>query len=233
MKTSADRDFRIVEVKSVTEQLRDLPAGLSFFDRILRHEAKEALEAGGEVYISEKPEGDKNGLFIYDKYEATGTIFTKSKDVFDRFYRLKPSSYIFSEIETPDLPKEIWNLWQLDVNEVTREYRFRYHVGIESNTKEIETFMIRTQPETNRRWIGVALKNGDKCFVVRIGGRIVGMAWMTIVGDIARSHGLYVGDGRLGGRAERRQASAPRARWRHLRSSAAINTTIAASVAPG
>ena len=35
-------------------------------------------------------------------------------------------------------------------------------------------------------------ENGDKCFVVKISNRIVGIAWMTIVGGIARSHSLYV-----------------------------------------
>jgi L-amino acid N-acyltransferase YncA len=42
------------------------------------------------------------------------------------------------------------------------------------------------------RWVGVALRNGDKCFVVKIADRIVGIAWMSIVGGMARSHGLYV-----------------------------------------
>src|SRR5438445_9410645 len=75
------------EVKSIA-QLGDLPKGLSFFDPILHHEAKEALEADGEVYVYESPEGLKNGLFIYDGYEASGTIFTKSREVFDHFYPL-------------------------------------------------------------------------------------------------------------------------------------------------
>src|SRR3989475_2391239 len=35
-------------------------------------------------------------------------------------------------------------------------------------------------------------KKWGKCFVVRIANKIVGMAWMTIVDGMARSHGLYV-----------------------------------------
>jgi acetyltransferase (GNAT) family protein len=184
--------LQVSEVKSVDGQLGDLPKGLSFFDPILRHEAKEALEAGGELYISQSPEGEKNGLFIYDGWEATGTIFTKSRDVFDYFYSLKPSSYIFSEVEVAEHLKELWNIWQLDVDKAPLEHRFKHHVSMENNVGEIERFMVATQPETNRKWISVALKNGDKCFVVRIAGRIVGMAWMEIVGGLARSHGLYV-----------------------------------------
>jgi len=183
---------QVSEVRSADEELRDLPKGLSFFDPIIRHEAKEALEAGGEVYVSQNSDGHKSGLFIYDGYEATGTIFTRSREVFDHFYLLKPSSYIFSEYEVAEHPKEVWNIWQLDVDKVPLDHKFKHHVNMEYDVGEIEGFMASSQPETNRQWIKVALRNGDKCFVVRIANRIVSMAWMTIVGGVARSHGLYV-----------------------------------------
>ena len=174
------------------EQLGDLPKGLSFFSPLLRHEVKEALESGGEVFVSQNSEGHKTGLFIYDNYEATGTIFTRSREAFDKFYVLKPSSYIFSELEVSEHPKELWNIWQLDVEKAALGHKFKHHVSMDNDAREIERFMASTQPETNGRWIRAALKNGDKCFVVRIANRIVGIAWMTIVGEIARSHGLYV-----------------------------------------
>ena len=182
---------QVSKVESVADRL-NLPKGLSYFDPLLHHELKEALEAGGEAYVSQNTKGERNGLFIYDSYEATGTVFSRSREVFDYFYKLKPSSYIFSEIEAADLPKENWNIWQLDVDKVTLDHRFRHQVSMIDDVGEIERFIAFTQPETNRRWISVALRNGDKCFVVRMGDRIVGMAWLTIVGGIARSHGLYV-----------------------------------------
>ena len=185
-------DTQVSRVTSVDEQLGDLPGGLSFFDPILRHEAREELEAGGEAYVSKGPEGGSNGLFIYDGWEATGTIFTRSREAFDRLFVLKPSSYIFSELDVPESPKETWNIWQLDVDRAPSDHRFRHHVSVESDIKGIESFMAATQPETNPRWISVALKHGDKCFVTKIDRRIVGIAWMTIVGNIARSYGLYV-----------------------------------------
>jgi len=186
------KTVKVSDPREVELQLAGLPKGLSYFDPILRHEAKEALEAGGEVMTSESPEGAKNGLFIYDGFEATGTIFTRSREAFDWFYAQKPSSYIFSELEAPEIPRENWNIWQLDVDKAQTEHRFRHLVSIANDAKEIEEFMAMTQPETNRRWVGVALRNGDRCFVVRISNRIVGMAWMTIAGGVARSHGLYV-----------------------------------------
>jgi len=179
-------------METFDKQLSELPKGLSLFDPILRHETKETLEAGGEVFISQNSEGEKTGLLIYDNDEATGTIFTKSRDAFDQFYTLKPSSYIFSELEVADHPKEAWNIWQLDVAKAISAHRFRHHVTIDSDAEEIERFMASTQPGTNRRWVRVALKNGDKCFVVRVANKIVGLAWLTIVGEVARSHSIYV-----------------------------------------
>jgi hypothetical protein len=183
---------QVSRITTVDGELGDLPKGLSFFDLLLRHEVKEALEAGGEAYVSQNSEGGKNGLFVYDGHEATGTIFTKSREVFDYFYDLKPSSYIFSELEVAEHPKEVWNIWQLDVDQAQLDYRFKHHVSMDHDVREIEQFMAATQPETNRQWVSVALKNGDKCFVVKIANRIVGIAWMTIVDGLARSHGIYV-----------------------------------------
>jgi hypothetical protein len=132
----------------VDEQLSDLPKGLSLYDPLLRHEVKEALEAGGEVYLSRNSEGAKTGLFIYDSYEATGTVFTKSREVFDHFYGLKPSSYIFSELEVADHPREVWNIWQLDVDKAPLDHRFKHHVSMDHDVRELEEFMAATQPDT-------------------------------------------------------------------------------------
>ena len=184
--------LQISPVKSVDAQLSGLPKDMSFFDPILRHETKETLEAGGEAYISESPKGGRDGLFIYDVWEATGTIFTKSREAFDRFFTLKPSSYIFSELDVPELPKEVWNIWQLDIDLAPKDHRFRHHVSMDADEREIERFMASTQPGTNPRWVSVALRYGDKCFVNRIDNRVVGMAWVTIVGRVARSHSIYV-----------------------------------------
>jgi L-amino acid N-acyltransferase YncA len=192
MTTRVGGGVHVSKIRTIDEQLDDLPGGLSFFDPFLRHEVKEEIEAGGEAFISHDSHGVANGLFIYDSYEATGTVFTKSREVFDHFYGLKPSSYIFSELEVEGLPREDWNIWQLDVDKASLDYRFRHNVSMEENVGEIERFLAIAQPETNRRWIRAALRNGDKCFVVRFGGRIVGIAWMSIIDGVARSHGLYV-----------------------------------------
>ncbi len=183
--------IRVSRVEALSD-LEGMPTQMSFFDPFIRHEVKEALESGGEAFVSQAPGGGKNGLFIYDPYEATGTVFSRSEDAFERFFEMKSSSYIFSELEVRGHQKEVWNIWQLDVDKAAPGHRFRHQVSMDDDAGEIEKFMAATQPETNSRWISVALRNGDKCFVVRVGDRVVGMAWMSIVGGWARSHGLYV-----------------------------------------
>src|SRR5208283_3941822 len=186
-KRLTSNSVRVSKIRTIEEQLSDLPKGLSLFDPLLRHEVKEALEAGGEAFVSQNSEGGMNGLFIYDSYEATGTVFTKSREVFDYFYKLKPSSYIFSELQVAEYPREVWNIWQLDVDKAPIDHRFKHQVSMDHDVRELEKYMAATQPETNRRWVSVALKHGDKCFVVKIANRIVGIAWMTIVDGVARS----------------------------------------------
>src|SRR5277367_3349642 len=62
----------------------------------------------------------------------------------------------------------------------------------ERHTYEIEQFMISTHSGLNRRWVNVALKNGDRCFTVRFGNEIAGVGWLSIVNRIGRLHSLYV-----------------------------------------
>ncbi len=177
---------------AAVEELPELPRDISFFAPLIRHEVKETLESGGETYISRDATGSVTGVFIYDDYEVTGTVFTRSREVFEYFYKMKPSSYVFSELEAPELQKESWDIWELDVEKANTDHLFKYKVAIENDAEAIERFVSVAQPETNKTWVRVALRNGDKCFVVKVAGKIVGIAWMSIVGDVARSHGLFV-----------------------------------------
>src|SRR5213594_2512135 len=74
--------------------------GLSFFGPYLEYWVRELLEIGGEAYVSKTTEDDISGIFLYESYEKTGTICTRSREVFDYFYRSKPFDSIFAEMRT-------------------------------------------------------------------------------------------------------------------------------------
>jgi len=65
------------------------------------------------------------------------------------FYTFKPFSYIFSEVEASEHPKELWNIWQLDVEKAPADHKFRLHVSIDYDAEEIERFMASTQSDPN------------------------------------------------------------------------------------
>jgi ribosomal protein S18 acetylase RimI-like enzyme len=169
------------------------PDGFSFFEPYLRYFIGEVLEIGGEAYASRTSEGDVSGIFIYDDFEKVGTVFTRSREVFDYFYGLKQFDFLFAELRT-ELESEIFDIYTIDLENHDVVHRFSNEISMvdEGQIGEIERFMVLAHPGMNRRWIRVALKNGDKCFVVRLGSEIAGLGWVSFAKSIGRIHSLFV-----------------------------------------
>ncbi len=170
-----------------------VPAGFSFFEPYLPYHIKEILEIGGEAYISRNSVGTISGIFIYDDFEKGGTIYTQSREVFDYFYDLKSFNFLFSEMKT-ELKNEIYNIYTADIDNLALDHRFSYEISMadKANTDEIEQFMSVTHPGINKRWVRVALCNGERCFVVRLSNEIAGLGWVSLVNGVGRLHSLYV-----------------------------------------
>lgn len=178
-----------------THQASDIvfPKGLSFFEPYLRYHTNETLEAGGEAYVSRTAQGNVSGLFLYDEVEMAGTIYTKSREVFDYFYGLKPFNYIFAELETEN-NHEVYDIYAVDVGDLKANHRFRYEISVADarDADEIEEFMVSTHPGINRSWVKLALRNGERCFTVRLDKGIAGAGWVSIVNRTGRLHSLFV-----------------------------------------
>ena len=185
-------NIQVSEIKSESE-IPVLPEGISFFSvPYLNYWVREALETGGEAYVARTAVDEISGLYVYDNYEESGTIFTRSREVFDYFSKLKPFSSNFSEFQT-DHANQAYDILTMNLDRVVLKHRFKRDVSIAKNIEEIERFMIYTvHYELNPRWVRVALANGDKCFVARIGNDIAGVAWLSLVDGIGRVPDLYV-----------------------------------------
>jgi GNAT superfamily N-acetyltransferase len=170
-----------------------VPTGFSFFEPYIKYNVKEILEIGGEAYATKTPHGDVSGIFIYDNYEKGGTIYTRSREIFDHFYQLKPFNFLFSEIQT-EIENETYDIYTLELEKTAVTPKFSYEISVakRSQIDEIEKFMASTHPGINKKWVNVALKNEDKCFFVRLNNEIVGAGWLSLVNDIGRLHTLYV-----------------------------------------
>src|SRR5437899_6129191 len=52
--------------------------------------------------------------------------------------------------------------------------------------------MAQQERGTHRRWVNVAVNEGERCFFVRLGKEIVGLGWLSIVNNIGRLYSLNV-----------------------------------------
>jgi len=169
------------------------PEGFSFFEPYLPYFVKEVLEIGGEAYVSRSSDHDISGLFTYDDFEKVGTVYTRSREVFDYFCGLKPFDFLFAELRT-EVESEIYDIYTTDLENCDIAHRFSYEISMddEGETGEIERFMVLAHPGMNRRWTRVALKSGDRCLLVRLGSEIAGLGWVSLVKSIGRIHSLFV-----------------------------------------
>jgi GNAT superfamily N-acetyltransferase len=185
--------MKVSEICSASDIDFSFPGGVSFFEPFLQYFTREILEIGGEVYVSRDNEGAVSGLFMYDTAEKVASIYTSSREVFDYFYGLKPFHYLFAEMKT-ELENEAYDIYSIDFEKLAIDHRFTHEISMagSSQTEEIERFMTLTHQRINRKWVKVALKNGDKCFTVKLGSEIAGLGWVSLVNGIGRLHSLYV-----------------------------------------
>jgi hypothetical protein len=190
---SQSEEIRVSQVRNSCDVHSIFPNGFSFFQPYLEYWIKETLEIGGEAYVSETEAGNGSGLFLYDDYEKAGSIFTRSREVFDYFYKLKPFKSIYAELQT-EHPKEIYDIHTVDLENNALDHTFSHAISVADieQIEEIRQFMLPTHPGTNPRWIDVALTNGDRCVTVRLGAEIAGVGWLSLVNGIGRLHSVFV-----------------------------------------
>jgi GNAT superfamily N-acetyltransferase len=186
-------EMKVSEIPNTSDIDFVLPNGLSFFEPYLQYFVKEILEIGGEAYVTRTSDDNVSGIFIYDNFEKGGTVYTRSREVFDYFYGLKPFNFLFAELTT-EFESEIYDIYTVDLENHDIVNRFSHEISMEDEEQigEIERFMALAHPGMNRRWVKVSLKNGDKCFVVRLGSEIAGLGWVSFVKNIGRIHSLFV-----------------------------------------
>jgi len=190
---SISGEVKAVEVGNASDIDFVFPNGFSFFEPYLQYFVRETLGAGGEAYVSRTSEGNISGIFVYDDSEKTGTIYTRTRRVFDYFYELRPFDFLFAEMKT-EHESEIYDIYNVDLANLAVVHRFSHEISIaeEGDIDEIGQFMSSTHPGINRRWVKVALNAGERCFFVRLGKEIAGLGWLSVVNGIGRLHSLHV-----------------------------------------
>jgi ribosomal protein S18 acetylase RimI-like enzyme len=187
------REMKVSKLSSAFDIGLVFPDGFSFFEPYLRYFIREVLEIGGEAYVSRTSDDNVSGIFTYDDFENVGAVYTRSREVFNYFYGLKPFDFLFAELKT-EIDSEIYDIYTVALENRSIVHRFSYEISMddEGQIDEIERFMVLAYPRMNRRWVRVALKNGDKCFLVRLGSEIAGLGFVSLVNGIGRIHSLFV-----------------------------------------
>ncbi|MBO0888609.1 GNAT family N-acetyltransferase, partial [Candidatus Bathyarchaeota archaeon] len=182
----------VVSRISNESQIGPIPPGFSFFKSHIHYFVKQTLAIGGEAYVSRGSEGELSGVFIYDPVERGGSVFTRSPEILDYFFSMKPGSFLFAEIRA-EHECETYDIYTVDLEESV-VHRFSHEITIAeaSEADEIVKFMGPSHPRMNRCWVKVALSDGDKCFLVRLDDEIAGLGWVSLVNGSGRLHSLYV-----------------------------------------
>ncbi len=193
MNVSGFGDMEVSRISSVSGVDLVFPEGFSFFEPYLQYFIREALEIGGEVYVSRASGGDVSGVFTYDDFERSAAVYTRSREVFDYFWGFRPFNFLFSELKT-EFDGEVYDIYRLDLENQEIVHSFTHEILMidDGQVGELERFMALAHPGMNSRWTRVALANGDKCFTVRLGGEIAGLGWVSCVGGVGRVHSLFV-----------------------------------------
>src|SRR6266705_6650806 len=135
---SSSGEVKAVEVRSPSDIDFVFPNGFSFFEPYLQYFIRETIGAGGEAYVSRTSEGNISGMFLYHGYEKTGTIYTRSRRVFDYFYELRPSDFLFAEMKT-EHESEIYDIYHVNLRSIAVDHRFSHEISIaeEADSDEI------------------------------------------------------------------------------------------------
>ena len=182
---------RRVDSLSVVNEMQ--LAGISYFDPFLKHFMRAALQSGGEVIASEDGSGAITGIAIYDGEERAGSIFTRSTEVFEKLRRTHGSAVWFSEIAM-GVKKETYLIYVMNPSEGIPMQRFRHEVTLAASEdiRGITQTLKEVYGRTSEKWVRAAFLEQEKCFLVKDGETVTGVAWLSIANHSGRLHTLSV-----------------------------------------
>jgi GNAT superfamily N-acetyltransferase len=163
-----------------------------FFNPFLGLFVREALRAGGEVWVL-KENGMVDGLLLYNGVEKLGSVFTRDAAAADSLYGLKEGAALFTEFP-PSAKAEIYHVMATDPAEETKPHRFTHVVRMARPAERpaIARMLNEMYGQLDTSWLQAVSPEGDRCFLVEVVGQIAGVGWVSVVGSHGRLHSLSV-----------------------------------------
>ena len=162
------------------------------FNPFMRHFVEVARRGTGEVWVSQRNRR-VDGILLYNRTEKVGSIFTRDPNVAEQLYGLKDGVSVFSDFPL-GAKSDTYQVYAANLILGPGPHRFRHVVRIARGHEQAEVSRMLNEMygPIDTGWLSGASPPGETCFVVDVGGRLVGAGWVTIVGDQGRLHSLSV-----------------------------------------
>ncbi len=163
-----------------------------WFDPFLGQFAKDALRTGGTVEVAEEA-GRVRGLLLAGSSEGVGSGFTRTRVIAERYLsRMDPGGlYLDAAWRPGGEPVEIF---AADLRDWRSEERLRNPVRLAGpeDLPRVRALMHEELGPSVDRWFATLPRPEENAFLCEVGGRVVGVSWITRVGPFARGHSFSV-----------------------------------------
>lgn len=166
----------------------------AWFDPFLSRFARETIGSRGEAVIAYDSRAVV-GLLLKDPGERTASIFASTRAVAEELARTVPEGAVYAEVDLGGSP-ERFRIFAVELGEAPA-HRFRHAPRLLSDdeTAEVGALLSEVYGTPAEDWLAVASAEGERCFGVKVGEELVGVAWAQVAGRSARLHTLTVRPG--------------------------------------
>jgi sarcosine oxidase, subunit beta len=171
-----------------------LPPDLSvWFNPFLPTFMLDALGCGGEVHVAFGEEGDVRGVYLWSPTEGQGSVFTSARPVAEHFLGLQGHGDVYTERAWGRSP-EVLDVMLADLRdwEVPRRMRNPVRLAEMKDLPRVEALIREVAGAADRAWFSSLPRPGEFGFITEVEGRLVGVSWLSVVGEYGRGHSLVV-----------------------------------------
>jgi [ribosomal protein S18]-alanine N-acetyltransferase len=163
-----------------------------WFNPFLPYFVREAQRCGGDARVVREA-GAVGGLMVSDPVERVASVFSRSRTIAETFVRGRGALGMYSDFSFE--PRgEVFDIFVTPLAPDLPPYRFRHSIRPVSvnDLPAVLDLMREVYGVVNERWFEGIMDAPEAGFVAEAGGRLVGVGWVSVVGNHARLHSLTV-----------------------------------------
>jgi ribosomal protein S18 acetylase RimI-like enzyme len=153
---------------------------------------RETFRTRGSVRVL-RGAGEVAGVHLLRASEGVGTIFAADRASAERLFAARGATAAFAEHRLEPTAEE-YRIYAASLEPTASPHRFRHDVrrARADDAPELLELMRGVYGLVDPTWFEAPPAPEEQAFVVALDGRLVGAAWVTVVGAHARLHSLSV-----------------------------------------